>query len=95
MKKSLNTYPKGWNEKKIKALVEHYERQTEDDEVAEDERAFNDPGQTVMLVPHELVPAVNRLLATHGARKHRAGSPRRKPRQRAARRRAKSRAHAA
>jgi len=95
MKKSLNVYPKGWNEKKIKALTEHYERQTEDEEVAEDEAAFNDPGQTVMLVPRELVPLVNKLLASHGARKNRAAAPHRKPPHRASRRRANTRAHAA
>ena len=72
MKKPLNKYPKGWNEKKVKALIKHYEQQTEDEEVAEDEAAFNDPEQTVMLVPRELVPQVDKLLASHGARKNRA-----------------------
>ncbi len=69
MKKPLNKYPKGWNAKKIKALMKHYEQQTEDEEVAEDEAAFNDPAQAVMLVPRALVPKVHKLLAAHAARK--------------------------
>jgi hypothetical protein len=69
MKKPLSKYPKRWNEKKIKALIKHYEEQTEDEEVAEDEAAFKDPGQVVMLVPRALVPKVQKLLAAHAARK--------------------------
>ena len=69
MKKTLNKYPKGWDEKKIKALIKHYEDQSEEEEVAEDEAAFNDPKQAVMLVPRELVPKVHKLLAAHAARK--------------------------
>jgi len=69
MKKSPNKYPKGWDGKKIKALARHYDQQTEDEEVAEDEAAFNDADQVVMLVPRELVPKVERLLAAHAARK--------------------------
>src|SRR6266508_3753872 len=33
----------GWNEKKIREVVEHYENQTDDEAVAEDEAAFRAP----------------------------------------------------
>ena len=33
--------------------------------VAEDEAAFEDPTQTVMEIPNELVPSVGALLLTH------------------------------
>jgi len=69
MKKPLNKYPKGWNERKIKALIKHYEEQRDEEAVAEDEAAFKDPGQAVMLVPRALVPKVDKLLAAHAARK--------------------------
>jgi hypothetical protein len=69
VKKPLNKYPKGWNERKIKALIKHYEKQTDEEAVAEDEAAFKDPRQTVMLVPRALVPKVHKLLAAHAARK--------------------------
>ena len=95
MKKPLNKYPKGWNEKKVKALIKHYEEQTEDEEVAEDEAAFNDPQQTVMLVPRELVPKITKLLSAHGARKNNSAGTRAGTTHRAARRRANRDAHAA
>jgi hypothetical protein len=45
----------------------HYEEQTEDEAVAEDEAAFEDSTQTVMEVPNELVPAIRELIARHQA----------------------------
>ena len=47
-------------------MLDHYESQTEDEAVAEDEAAFTDANYTVMLIPKELVPAVRKLLAEHG-----------------------------
>ncbi|MEK7294626.1 MAG: hypothetical protein AAB049_06575, partial [Nitrospirota bacterium] len=43
----------------------HYEQQTEDEAVAEDEAAFENQTQTVMEVPNELVPAIRELIAKH------------------------------
>jgi len=33
-------FPKGWDEKKVKSVLSHYEEQTEEEAVAEDEIAF-------------------------------------------------------
>jgi len=33
-------FPKGWNEKKVRMVLSHYEKQTEEDGMAEDEAAF-------------------------------------------------------
>lgn len=55
--------PAGWDESKLRDVIEHYESQTDDEAVAEDEAAFTDPAQTVMLIPCDLVPAVQKLLA--------------------------------
>ena len=42
--------------------MEHYERQTEDEAVAEDEATFHLRGQAVMVVPKRLVPEITRLI---------------------------------
>ncbi len=60
---SKSEFPKGWDEKRVAALIEHYENQTEDGAVAEDEATLADPSQTVMEVPSELVSAVRELIA--------------------------------
>ncbi len=57
-----NRFPNGWNEPKVQKVLEHYERQNEDEAVAEDEAAFRLPDQTVMLVPKRLVPEITRLI---------------------------------
>ena len=33
-------YPAGWTERKVRKVLEHYDAQTEDDAIAEDEAAF-------------------------------------------------------
>jgi hypothetical protein len=62
-----NAFPPGWNKERVANVLEHYETQTEDEALAEDEAAFEMSGQTVMEVPTELVPAVRELLAKHKA----------------------------
>ena len=60
-------FPPGWDEERVRKVLSHYEEQTEDEAVAEDEAAFADSTQTVMEVPHALVPAIRKLLAKHRA----------------------------
>jgi len=48
-------------------VLEHYENQTEEEAVAEDEAAFQAEGQTVMIVPTEMVPRIRQMLARRGA----------------------------
>ena len=57
--------PKGWDEKRVSELVAHYEAQTEDEIVAEDEAMPLDSEQAVMEAPSRLVPAVRELIAKH------------------------------
>jgi len=59
-----NKFPAGWDESRVKRVLEHYETQTEAEAVAEDEAAF-ESHQTVMTVPSELVPTIRELLAKH------------------------------
>ena len=63
-KKKKQVYPLGWDEARVRKLAEHYDNQTEDDQVAEHEAAFRAEGQTVMVVPTELVPAIIKMIAT-------------------------------
>ena len=62
-----HTFPPGWDETRVRKVLAHYEEQTEDEAVAEDEAAFENSTQTVMEVPHELVPAIRELIAKHQA----------------------------
>jgi len=57
--------PAGWTEEQLWQLANHYDNQTEDEAVAEDEAAIQQPGQTLMLVPTKLVPAILKLIARH------------------------------
>ena len=61
----MNTskFPPGWDEKRVHEVLAHYESQSEAEAVAEDEAAFEDPSQTVMEIPNELVPLVRELIA--------------------------------
>jgi len=62
MTKKTN-YPAGWDESRVKRVLEHYECQSEEEAVAEDEAAYEDTNQTFMKIPNELVPEVRELLA--------------------------------
>ena len=64
MKNGTN-FPPGWNEERVQRILSHYDSLSEDEEVAEDEAAFEDSTQTVMEIPNELVPTVRALLADH------------------------------
>jgi len=55
-------FPSGWNEARVRRVLEHYERQTEDEAVAEDEAAFRSRDQAIVVVPKRLVPAITRLI---------------------------------
>ena len=57
-----NRFPAGWNEARVQRLLKHYEQQTENEAVAEDEASFQLRGQTVMVVPKRLVPEITRLI---------------------------------
>jgi hypothetical protein len=56
------SFPPGWNEERVRRVFEHYERQSDEQAVAEDEAAFTDQPETVISVPVELVPAVRELI---------------------------------
>jgi len=62
-KKIVNQYPEGWDEARVRRVLEYYENQTEEEAVAEDEAAFEHEDTTMVEVPNDLLPAVRELLA--------------------------------
>jgi hypothetical protein len=66
-KPKTQKFPPGWDEERVRKVLAHYENQSEDEAVAEDERAFATEGQTVMIVPSELVPKIRALIARNRA----------------------------
>lgn len=60
-------FPDGWDAARVDGVLRHYEEQTDDQAVAEDEAAYSEPSQTVMEIPVDLVPAVRELIAKRRA----------------------------
>jgi hypothetical protein len=60
-------FPPGWDQDRVQKLLEHYENQTEEEAVAEDEAAYAQRGLTMVEVPNALVPRVRRLIAEHSS----------------------------
>lgn len=68
MNKKTAKFPPGWDEARVRRVLAYYESQTEEEAVAEDKAAFEDPNQTTIAVPTKLVPEIRRLIARHQAR---------------------------
>ena len=60
-------YPPGWDEERVRRVLEHYEAQSDEEAVAEDEAAYETTTDTAMNVPVELVPLVRELIAKRRA----------------------------
>jgi hypothetical protein len=58
-------FPAGWDEARVRRLLSHYESQTEEEPVADNEAALEDDSQALVLVPKELLPEVQKLIARH------------------------------
>jgi hypothetical protein len=57
------SFPPGWDEERVNNVLAHYEQQTDEEAVAEDEAAFESTTSTAMQVPVDLVPKVRELIA--------------------------------
>ena len=60
---SKQHYPPDWDEQRMREVLGHYESQTEDEQFAEIEAAWEAEGIVMMAVPTELAPEVRALLA--------------------------------
>jgi hypothetical protein len=56
-------FPRGWNQKRVQAVIDYYGRQTEDEELAEYEAGMAINSQSMMLVPTELIPEIEKFIA--------------------------------
>jgi hypothetical protein len=59
----MSEYPPGWDKERVNRVLQHYESQTDEEAVAEDEAAYEATEETTMEVPVELVPEVRELIA--------------------------------
>ena len=64
---SNKKFPQGWDESRVRRVVDHYESQTDDEAATEDLEAFESTTHTAMEVPIELVPEVRQLIAKRRA----------------------------
>ncbi len=62
-------FPPGWNESRVRQVLDYYESQTDEETAAEIESALRN---TIMEVPTALVPAVRELIAKRKAARARA-----------------------
>jgi hypothetical protein len=56
-------FPQGWDENRVRRVLEQYEAQSDEEAVAEDEAAYESTTHTTMEIPVDLVPEVRELLA--------------------------------
>jgi hypothetical protein len=62
---SKNRFPPGWDEARVQQVLEHYEKQPEDEALAEDEDGFGNRGTALIEVPKDLVPVIQELIAKY------------------------------
>ena len=59
---SENKFPSGWDDERVRLVLAHYQAQSEDEALVEDEAGV-ESSETVMNVPYDLVPKVRELIA--------------------------------
>lgn len=57
-----NRYPPGLDAPGVKAVIAHYDKQSEDEAIAEADAAWHNVQFTLVRVPHALVAEVERLI---------------------------------
>ena len=55
----------GWDEARVRRVLNHYESQSDEESVAEDEASFETTTDTTMTIPTALGPAVRELIEKH------------------------------
>jgi hypothetical protein len=62
-----NRFPPGWDQARVERVLAHYEGQPDEEAMVEDEAALQNSGQTLMVLPANLVPQVRALIAKRRA----------------------------
>ena len=65
---TIRHFPPGWDEDRVRRVLAHYETQTEEEAVAEDERAFEEADRAVIEIPIELMPVIREVIAQYQAK---------------------------
>ncbi len=60
---SANRFPPGWDEQRVLRVLEHYDSQTDEEALAEDEERLDSSSHVVMEVPADLVAEIRELIA--------------------------------
>jgi len=64
---SKKHFPAGWDEGRVRRVLDHYETQSDEEAVSEDEAAYESTTHTAIEVPVDLVPKVRELVAKRRA----------------------------
>jgi hypothetical protein len=59
-------FPPGWDAQRVRRLIAHYDALDEEEQIAEDEAAQEQPTQTTVVVPIEFMPAIRQMFAQKG-----------------------------
>jgi hypothetical protein len=54
---------RGWDEERVRRVLDHYDAQSDEEAVAEDEAAYESTTHTAMEIPVDLVQQVRELIA--------------------------------
>lgn len=61
-----NQLPQGWDESRIRDVIDHYENQSDEEAAHEDDRMLASTN-AVVEIPHDLLPLVREILAKRRA----------------------------
>jgi hypothetical protein len=64
-KRIKQKFPPGWNERKVRAVIGHYEQLSDEELAREIESAPEVSDETLISVPTELLPAIRSLIRRH------------------------------
>lgn len=64
---SDKNFPEPSDERRVREVADYYDNLTAEEQAAEEEAAWNNPGAPMIQVPRELVPAVLALIAHYDA----------------------------
>jgi hypothetical protein len=65
MMRKESEFPAGWSEQRARDLIAHYERQTEEEAITEDEAAVEHRTTSMVEVPVALLPPARELIGKH------------------------------
>lgn len=60
-----SSFPPGWDEDRVRKVLDHYEAQSPEQAVAEDEAAYEEQTESIVKVPTGLLPAIRELIGKY------------------------------